>query len=43
VSHRHDALRRTFNSVAAYETARPAYPAALFDDLVQLAGLEPKI
>jgi SAM-dependent methyltransferase len=35
-------LRRTFDSVAhAYDAARPGYPAALFDDLVELAGLTP--
>ena len=33
-------LRCTFDEVAeAYDLARPAYPAELFDDLVELAGL----
>lgn len=33
-------LRETFGSVAElYHRARPAYPAALFDDLAELAGL----
>lgn len=37
-----DPLRETFDAVAAsYESARPAYPAALYDDLVELAELEP--
>ena len=37
-----ESLRRTFDSVAdLYESARPSYPKQLFDDLVQLAGLEP--
>jgi len=35
-------LRRTFDSAAdLYETARPSYPTELFDDLVELAELEP--
>lgn len=35
-------LRDTFESVAdAYDAARPSYPDVLFDDLVELAGLEP--
>jgi SAM-dependent methyltransferase len=35
-------LRFTFDTVAdAYDAARPGYPDALFDDLVELAGLEP--
>jgi SAM-dependent methyltransferase len=35
-------LRQTFDSAAdLYEAARPSYPDALFDDLVELAGLEP--
>jgi SAM-dependent methyltransferase len=35
-------LRQTFDGVAAgYDKARPAYPDELFDDLVQLAGLQP--
>jgi SAM-dependent methyltransferase len=34
-------LRRTFDSAAdLYDSARPAYPDELFDDLVELAGLE---
>ncbi len=33
-------LRRTFGSVAEqYDRARPGYPAAIFDDLAELAGL----
>jgi hypothetical protein len=36
-----DALRRTFNLAAAvYEAARPSYLSELFDDLVELAGLQ---
>ncbi len=35
-------LRLTFDTVAdRYEAARPGYPAGLFDDLVELAGLRP--
>lgn len=35
-----EALRRTFGSVAElYDRARPEYPAAVFDDLVELTGL----
>jgi SAM-dependent methyltransferase len=35
-------LRRTFDSAAdLYDAARPEYPDRLFDDLVELAGLEP--
>jgi SAM-dependent methyltransferase len=35
-------LRRTFGSVAEqYDRARPTYPAAVFDDLAELAELEP--
>ncbi len=35
-------LRRTFDSAAGlYEAARPSYPNELFDDLVELARLEP--
>jgi SAM-dependent methyltransferase len=35
-------LRTTFGSVAEqYDRARPTYPAAVFDDLAELAGLEP--
>lgn len=34
-------LRRTFDSAAdRYDSARPAYPEELFDDLIELAGLE---
>jgi SAM-dependent methyltransferase len=33
-------LRRTFEAASkTYDEARPSYPAALFDDLVELAGL----
>jgi SAM-dependent methyltransferase len=35
-------LRETFGSVAElYDRARPEYPAAVFDDVAELAGLEP--
>jgi SAM-dependent methyltransferase len=35
-------LRRTFDTVAnRYESARPAYPGELYDDLVALAALAP--
>ncbi len=35
-------LRASFDSAAdTYETARPSYPPALFDALIELAGLEP--
>jgi SAM-dependent methyltransferase len=35
-------LRKTFGTVAAlYDRARPDYPAAIFDDLAELAHLEP--
>jgi SAM-dependent methyltransferase len=35
-------LRATFGAVAElYDRARPTYPPALFDDLAELAGLEP--
>src|SRR5437762_2398315 len=35
-------LRRTFDSTAErYDAARPAYPEELFDDLVDLTGLQP--
>jgi SAM-dependent methyltransferase len=37
-----DPLRRTFDTAAdLYEAARPSYPNELFDDLVELAELEP--
>jgi SAM-dependent methyltransferase len=37
-----DELARTFDSAAEdYERARPAYPEELFDDLVELAELQP--
>lgn len=37
-----DGLRHTFDSTAeTYDAARPAYPAELFDDLVDLAAIEP--
>lgn len=37
-----DRLKITFNSVASlYHQARPEYPAALYDELVRLAGLRP--
>jgi SAM-dependent methyltransferase len=42
VSETREPLRRTFDSAAAlYEAARPSYPTELFDDLVELAELEP--
>jgi SAM-dependent methyltransferase len=35
-------LRETFGSVAElYDQARPTYPGVVFDDLAELAGLEP--
>jgi SAM-dependent methyltransferase len=35
-------LRETFGAVAElYDRARPEYPAGVFDDLAELAGLEP--
>ena len=35
-------LRKTFGSVAElYDLARPTYPAVVFDDLAELAGLQP--
>jgi len=35
-------MRRTFGTVAElYDCARPTYPAAVFDDLAELASLEP--
>jgi SAM-dependent methyltransferase len=37
-----ETLRHTFGSVAElYERARPGYPAEVFDELVELAGLRP--
>jgi SAM-dependent methyltransferase len=37
-----DTLRRTFDTAAdLYDAARPSYPNELFDDLVELAELEP--
>lgn len=37
-----ETLRQTFGSVAEqYDRARPTYPAAVFDDLADIAGLEP--
>ncbi len=37
-----ESLRCTFDTAAAsYDRARPAYPAKLFDDLIELAELEP--
>lgn len=42
MSESRDALRLTFDTAAdLYEAARPAYPRELFDDLVELAELEP--
>jgi SAM-dependent methyltransferase len=42
VNDNREPLRRTFDSTAdLYEAARPSYPNELFDDLVDLAGLEP--
>jgi SAM-dependent methyltransferase len=36
-----DPLRRTFDAAAdLYDSARPAYPDELFDDLIELTGLE---
>jgi SAM-dependent methyltransferase len=36
-----DALRATFEAVAdRYDAARPSYPPELFDDLVEIAGLQ---
>lgn len=40
--HDRERLRQTFGSVAEqYDRARPTYPAAVFDDLAELAWLEP--
>jgi len=40
--HDRERLRHTFGSVAElYDRARPGYPAAIFDDLAELARLEP--
>ena len=40
--HDRERLRQTFGSVAEqYDRARPTYPAAVFDDLAELAQLEP--
>jgi SAM-dependent methyltransferase len=37
-----NSLRWTFDSAAdLYDAARPSYPSELFDDLIELAGLEP--
>jgi SAM-dependent methyltransferase len=42
VSRQRERLRRTFDSAAQlYDSARPSYPAQLFDDLVELARLTP--
>jgi SAM-dependent methyltransferase len=39
---RREPLRQTFDTAAdLYDAARPEYPAELFDDVVELAGLEP--
>jgi hypothetical protein len=38
-----ETLRQTFEQAAdQYDRARPEYPAALYDDLVALAGLRPR-
>jgi SAM-dependent methyltransferase len=40
--HDREQLRHTFGSVAElYDRARPGYPAGIFDDLAELARLEP--
>lgn len=40
--HDRERLRETFGSVAElYDRARPEYPPEVFDDLAELAGLEP--
>jgi SAM-dependent methyltransferase len=42
VSETREPLRRTFDTAAdLYEAARPSYPKELFDDVAELAGLEP--
>ena len=42
VNETREPLRRTFDTAAdLYEAARPSYPDELFDDLVELAELEP--
>jgi hypothetical protein len=42
VSETREPLRRTFEAAAdLYESARPSYPDELFDDLIELARLEP--
>jgi SAM-dependent methyltransferase len=42
VSETREPLRRSFDSAAdLYDAARPSYPTELFDDLVELAELEP--
>lgn len=41
MSETREPLRRTFDTAAdLYDTARPSYPEELFDDLVELAGLQ---
>jgi SAM-dependent methyltransferase len=41
IGERREPLRRTFDSAAdLYDSARPGYPDELFDDLVEMAGLE---
>lgn len=41
MSETRDSLRQTFDTAAgAYDTARPSYPPELFDDLVEIAGLQ---
>ncbi|HKC77965.1 MAG TPA: methyltransferase domain-containing protein [Gaiellaceae bacterium] len=40
--HDRERLRQTFGSVAElYDRARPGYPAEIFDDIAELAALEP--
>jgi SAM-dependent methyltransferase len=42
VNETRESLRETFeNAAAMYDSARPGYPPKLFDDLVDIAGLEP--